>query len=117
MNLAGVHTERGELDEALAAAREGLALLKDEGIAWHILDHVALRAAAAGEFVNAARIASFADADYAANETSRQPIQARARDQLQVLLGEKLAPDELEHLSAEEAKMAEDEVFRMALED
>ena len=44
-NLAGVYTERGELAEALAAAREGLPLCEEAGEAWITLDHLALRAA------------------------------------------------------------------------
>ena len=34
INLAGVRTERRELDEALAAAREGLPLLQEAAFAW-----------------------------------------------------------------------------------
>ena len=33
-NLAGVHIERGELDDAFVAASEGLPLLKEAGFAW-----------------------------------------------------------------------------------
>lgn len=116
LNLAGVHIERGELDEALVHVREGMQVLKDEGCAWQVLDHVALRAAAVGKFVNATRIAGFADAANVANGTSRQPNQARARTRLQLLLSEKLAPDELERLLAEGANLVEDDVYRMALE-
>ena len=103
-NLAGVRTERGELDEALAAAREGLPLLHDAGMAWSVLDHLALRAALAGKVANAARIAGFADSICAAKESPRQPNEARARTRLQALLREKLATDELERLLAEGAR-------------
>ena len=116
-NLAGVLTERGNLDEALAAAREGLPLAKDGGHTWYFIDHVGLRAALAGKVANAARLAGFADSAFAAKESSRQPNEARARDRLQVLLGEKLASDELERLLAEGAKMSEDEACRLALEE
>src|SRR3981081_726334 len=43
-SLAGVHTERGEIQEALNVAREGLPLLKEAGWVWEFADHVALRA-------------------------------------------------------------------------
>jgi hypothetical protein len=115
--LAGVHAERGELDEALEAAREALPLLRDQGNAWVLLDHVALRAAAAGKFRNAAQIAGYADAANAANETSRQPNEARARDRLQKILSGKLTHQELERLFVEGAKLSEDEVCRIALEE
>ena len=95
INLAGVRTERGELDEALAAAREGLPLLQEAGYAWNVLDHLALRAALAGKPANAARIAGYADSIYTAEEATRQPNEARARERLQALLHEKLDTDEL----------------------
>ena len=108
-NLAGVHTERGEIIEALAAAQEGLPLRDEAGLAWVTLDHLALRAALAGKLANAARLIGFADSTYKAKATSRQPNEARANDRLHALLCEKLVPDELERLLAEGAKMSEDE--------
>lgn len=116
-NLAGVHTERGELDEALATAREGLPLLKDGGFAWCQLDHLALRAALAGRVANAVRVAGFTDSTFAAKETPRQPNEARARDRLQTLLREKLTPSDFERLLAEGAKTSEEEACRLVLED
>jgi predicted ATPase/DNA-binding winged helix-turn-helix (wHTH) protein len=116
-NLAGVHTERGELVEALAAAQEGLPLREEAGLAWVTLDHLALRAALDGKLATACRLAAFADSTYKAKETSRQPNEARAHGRLQALLREKLAPDELERLLAEGAKMREDEACRLALEE
>ncbi len=116
-NLAGVLTERGDLDEALVAAREGLPLLSDKGYTWIFVDHVALRAALAGKMATAARVAGYADSTFAAKETSRQPNEARARARLQALLHEKFAADELERLRTEGATMSEDEAWRMALEE
>jgi hypothetical protein len=116
-NLAGVHTERGELAEALAAAREGLPMCKEAGHAWNKLDYLALRAALAGNVGNAARLAGYADSAVVAKESPRQPNEARARAGLQALLREKLHPDELERLLAEGAKMSEDEACRLALEE
>src|SRR5207342_3456499 len=109
-------TERGELEEALAAAREGLPLLHDAGIAWNVLDHLALRAALAAKFVDAARLAGFVDSAHTAKEAVRQPNEARARNRLHALLREKLCPDELARLLAEGAKMTEDDACRLALE-
>ncbi len=89
-NLAGLFTERGELEEALAAAREGLPLIRDGGYVWLFADHFALRAALAGNLVNAARIAGYADAERAKKGAPREPNEARARERLWVLLREKL---------------------------
>jgi predicted ATPase/DNA-binding winged helix-turn-helix (wHTH) protein len=116
-NLAGIHTERMELDDALAAAREGLPLRKEQGYAWGALDHLALRAALAGKVTNAARIAGYADATCAAKQAPRQANEVRARGKLQTLLQTRLAPEELAHLLAEGATMSEDQACAMALED
>jgi predicted ATPase/DNA-binding winged helix-turn-helix (wHTH) protein len=116
-NLAGVYTERGEPGEALAAAQEGLPLLKEVGMVWYSLDHLALRAALTGNFANAARLAGFADSGHIERKVSRQPNEARAHARLQALLREKLALDELERLLAEGAKLTQDEACRMALEE
>jgi tetratricopeptide (TPR) repeat protein len=104
INLAGVRTERGELDEALAAAREGLPLLQEAGYAWNVLDHPA-------------RIEGYADSIHTAKESTRQPNEARARERLRALLHEMLAPDELQRLLAEGAKFSEDDACRVSLEE
>ena len=117
MNLAGILTERGQLDEALAAAREGLPLLKEMDWAWSHLDHVALRAALAGKLTNAARLAGFADSANATKKTSRQPNEARARNNLHKLLREKFATEELARLLHEGATMSEEEACSRALEE
>jgi predicted ATPase/DNA-binding winged helix-turn-helix (wHTH) protein len=116
-NLASVRTERGELDEALAAAREGLPLLAEVGgLAWKFMDHLASRAALVGRIADAARLAGFADSAHAARGAAREPNEARARERLQRLLREKLESDALERLRAEGANMSEEEACRLALE-
>jgi len=115
-NLAGIHTERMELDEALEAACEGLPLRKEAGFFWCALDHVALRAALTGKLANAARLCGYADSAFAARHSSRQPNEARARTRLQTLLRENFVPDQLDRLFAEGAKMSEDEAGALALQ-
>lgn len=116
-NLSGVLTERGQLNEALVAAREGLPLVKDIGCAWINMDHFALRAALAGKIANAARLAGYVDSAHVTKETSRGPNEARACERLRALLHEKLVTDELQRLLAEGAKMSEDEACQLALEE
>ncbi len=117
-NLAGVLTERGELDKALAAQREGLPLLiGGGGLAWRFMDHLALRGALAGKFADAARLVGFGDAVRTANESVREPNEARAHARLHALLREKLAPDQLERLLTEGAQMNEDEACALALQE
>jgi predicted ATPase/DNA-binding winged helix-turn-helix (wHTH) protein len=115
-NLAGILTERGDLSEALSAAKEGLPLVKADGSGWIFGDHVALRAALAGRLREAARVAGYSDAAWAAKKASRQPNEARARDRLHSLLREKVSTDDLARFLAEGAKMSEDEAWRLALE-
>lgn len=116
-NLAGVLTERGEPDEALAAFREGLPLLIDAGVAWIFADHLALRAALAGRSADAARVAGFSDSVRTAKQAAREPNEARAHERLQALLRARFPPEQLERLMAEGAKMSEDEACRLALEE
>ena len=115
-NLAGVHTERGELDDALAAAREGLPLLVEGGFAWSHLDHLALRAALAGKLADAARVVGFADAAFEGRNIARQPNEARSRERLQRLLQEGLGPDVLARLTGEGAALTEESAVKLALE-
>ncbi|MET0918407.1 MAG: winged helix-turn-helix domain-containing protein [Burkholderiales bacterium] len=117
INLAGVRTERRELDEALAAAREGLPLLQEAAYAWQALDHLALRAALADKPANAARIAGYADSMHLGKESTRQPNEARARARLQALLHEKFDAEELQRLLAEGANLTDDEACRVSLEE
>jgi len=116
-NLAGVYVERGDLDKALVAAREGLPLCKEAGSTWNTLDHLALRVALMGKVADAGRLAGYMDSTFAAKGQPRQPNEARARDRLQALLLEKLHPDELERMLGEGANMGEEEAVRLALED
>ena len=116
-SLAGVLTEMGKLDEALVTAREGLPLVAEGGSAWIFSDSLALRAGLAGKLSAAARLAGFADHIFVVKQATRHPIDLRHRKKLHALLREKFAPDELEGLLAEGAKLSEDEACRLALED
>jgi predicted ATPase/DNA-binding winged helix-turn-helix (wHTH) protein len=115
-NLAGVLIERGQLDEAMVAAREGLPLLKGAGHVWYLLDYLALRAALIGHHAEAARMVGYADAIYLASQISRQPNEARARARLQALLHERLGCAEVARLLADGATLSEDEACRIALD-
>ncbi len=115
-NLAGVHTERGELHEALAAAREGLPLRREMD-ALSTLDHLSLRAALTGRIANAVRIAGYTDCAFAAKQSRRQPNEARSLARLTALMAEEFVPGELKRLVAEGATMSEGDAIRLALEE
>jgi non-specific serine/threonine protein kinase len=117
LNLAGVLTEMGEVDAALAAAREGIPLQLDRGRSWVFMDHLALRSALAGNTRSSARLAGYADALVTAKQAPREPNEARAYSRVQALLREQLDVAELERLLAEGARMTELEACRLALED
>ena len=114
--LAAVHSERGELEAARAAASEGVPMLHEAGQVWLLSDHIALLAARDGRVVSAARLAGYADASHTAKGSMRQINEARARDRLQQLLQQSVGADELERLVAEGATMSEDAACAMALE-
>lgn len=113
-HLAAVLTERGDIAAALEAAREGVPMLAETGNAWRLTDHLALLAALAGRIDAAARVAGFADASFGARQP-RESNEARARERLGRLLGEKLAPAAREQLLAEGAALSEEEACRLAL--
>lgn len=114
-NLAGVLIERGDFDEALVAAREGLELRKATGYAWGALDHLALRAALIGRLADAARIAGYVDAMFAARVVVRQANEARARARLDRLLHDRFDASEGARMMAEGAAMTEEDACRLAL--
>lgn len=116
-HLAGVLTERGEITSALEAAGEALPMLGDMGNAWRLMDHFALLAALAGKIETAARFAGYADASFAAKQPVRESNEARAHARLHLLLRERLTLAELETLLTAGAKMNEDDVCRMTLQD
>ncbi len=114
--MAALHSERGELEAARAAASEGVPMLHEAGQIWLLADHIALLAARGGRTAIAARLAGYADAAHAAKGSRRQVNEARARDQLQELLQQSLGAGELERLVAEGATMSEDTACSLALE-
>jgi predicted ATPase len=116
--LAGVLSDRGDLDGALAAAQESVSLMEqDDGDdAWNVMDYFALRAARAGKTENAARMAGYADACFTAKQASREPNEARTRAALAILLRERLASAKLEALVGEGARLTEREACRLAVE-
>src|SRR5262249_31571210 len=114
-NLAGVLVERGDFEEALIAAREGLELRMAAGYAWEALDHLALRAALVRRWADAGRLAGYVDAVFAAMGVVRQANEARARERLDRLLRDQLDDSERARLMAEGAGMNEEDACRLAL--
>jgi hypothetical protein len=115
MNLAGMLTEKNELDASLAAAREGLPLLIADGSAWSFSGYGAVRAGREGKFAKAALLAGYADHAHAANGGKLSAFEAPIYERLRALLRDKLSATELQRLLDEGAKLSEDEACRLAL--
>jgi predicted ATPase/class 3 adenylate cyclase len=116
-NLAGALTEHGDFGEARFAAREALPLLREDQTAWLWFDHFALLAAAGGRIDDAARLAGCGDAMLVMHGRIRQPNEMRARHSLELMLAEKLRPDERARLIGDGASLSEDEAYRIVVLD
>ena len=114
-NLAGVLVERGDFQEALSVAREGIELRKAGGDTSGALDHLALRAALVGRLADAARLAGYVDAAFPTIGSPRQTNEARARARLDRLLRDQISDEECAKLMAEGATMTEEDACRLAL--
>jgi tetratricopeptide (TPR) repeat protein len=115
-NLAGVLTELGSLDEAIAATREAMPLLREGGFAWLLMDHFALLAALTGSLENAARLVGYADSRFAKRNAQRQANEARAHERLCRLLEQGLHGEELTGLLLEGAELDDESACRLAAE-
>ena len=113
-NLAGVLVERGDFDEALAAAQEGFELRKAGGDTTGALDHLALRAALVGRLTDAARLTGYVDALFTVRGIVRQINEARARARLERLLQHRLSGEERVQLMTDGATITEEDACRLA---
>ena len=115
--LAGGLTARGDLDEALAVAREAAPLLRDHGLLFFLFDHLALRAGLAGRTRDAALLAGYADAIYRFSARPRESVVRQAIERLNLLLHEALPADEITTLAQLGAQLSEDQALTLALGD
>jgi predicted ATPase len=116
--LAGFLLASGEAEGARAAAREALRLHLALGRvhrAAECIEHLALAAAITADIEDAARLAGFGTAYYAAAGRVREPIEQKGRDRLQTLLHAGLAAPDLARLMAKGAAMNQDEAAAIAL--
>jgi hypothetical protein len=80
-NLCAALLRSDLLDEAEAAGREALVLMRREGHAAWLFDHFALLAARRDDACRAARLAGYADASRERTQSVREPIEAQALDE------------------------------------
>jgi len=116
LNLIGVLVEKGEIDEALQLARAAVPFRVEHNVAWQTMDHMALRAALAGRYDAAARLAGYTDARYADKGLPRQPNEQRARARAEELLGQRYSAEELPALLAAGAALTDAGACELALQ-
>jgi len=113
--LSAALTVRGDLDEALAVAREAAPLLRDQRELFWLFDQLALRSALAGLLTDAALLAGYAEAIRKENSHPRWPIAQRASDRLDQLLKCGLPDEEVQRLKGVGARLSEDQAVVLAL--
>jgi len=114
-NLSVALMSDGQLDEALAIAREALPLLQQSDRLLIYLDDFALLAFKRGRIAEAAQVLGRAEAEYAMVTNEREPLEQRARDTLLVLLQKALTPEELDRLMKKGASLNNDQAAHIAL--
>ena len=116
-NLSAALTELGQLDEALAVARECVPIKIRDGSLWIRLDAFALLAFKRGRIREAALTLGCVEATYTKRGHPRQPNEQRARDQVMVALQQKLPKSVLKQLLLEGASLSDQEAAQIALAD
>jgi len=113
--LAGALTARGDLNEALIAAREAAPLLRDFGRLFWLFDHLALRAVLGGRAKDAALIAGYSNAVYEKFGRTREPMGCHAMERTALLLHDALTDEEIAQLRRLGAQLSEDQIMTIAL--
>jgi predicted ATPase/DNA-binding winged helix-turn-helix (wHTH) protein len=113
--MSGILTELGELDEALAVAREAVPLCRDDDYLYWLFPHLALRIAKSERPDDAARLLGYAN-HIIGNDEARHGInERRAIAALQVLLRRTMTPDRIERMEAAGHCLREDQAIALAL--
>jgi predicted ATPase/DNA-binding winged helix-turn-helix (wHTH) protein len=113
-SLAGMLTARGDIDEALAYAREAMPICREaEYVDW-LYPHLAMRAAKAGRLEDAARLWGYADR-LAKTGSVWQIHEQQAVEALSALLHAAVAPARMEELVAAGWHLGEEQAIAIAL--
>lgn len=114
---AFIQIEQGNCAEALIVLREFVSVLREMVRREYLFDHLAARLAKTGHVDSAARVAGAADLISHGMGEFRAPPEQRAYDSTMVILRAKLLGAELERLMAEGARMSEENIFALAVEE
>ncbi|MEI9985870.1 MAG: hypothetical protein WDN69_23410 [Aliidongia sp.] len=107
-------TARGDLDAALAMAREAVPLCREDGYVDWLFPHLALRVAKAGRSEDAARLWGYADR-IAESGTTWQINSQNALDALAALLAQVMDSARIDMLMAAGRHLGEEEAVALAL--
>ncbi|HEX4077386.1 MAG TPA: winged helix-turn-helix domain-containing protein [Rhizomicrobium sp.] len=113
--VAAALTARGDLMDALNAAREATPFLREEGLLFWLFDHLALRAALAGRARDAVLIAAYANAIHHKSGRAREPMARRAVERTRLLLREALPEEQIAELDRLGTQLSEDQAIAIAL--
>lgn len=108
--LVAARLGRGELQQAAAAARDSIVLLRRSGIFVSYCDVHAWLLAALGQYADAALILGCADEFHRTNETTRDSVKRLARREAMNKLANSLSAERLEEILQEGARGDEDTV-------
>lgn len=118
MNSAAYHVWSGNIAEARASAREGIALVRELQMLQDLVFGVQFLAsvsAASGDHVRAARLLGFVDARLLQMDESRQLTEKMLYDRLMASLREQANEEEIATLLAEGSNLSEEEAIEEAL--
>jgi predicted ATPase/DNA-binding winged helix-turn-helix (wHTH) protein len=113
-SLLGMFTTRGDLDQALAAARVAVPLCREDDYLYWLLPHLALRVAKAGRMEDAGQILAYAE-HVISDGAAWQPNDKTAIAALTSLLHQAVSPSGLAELMREGRELSEEEAIALAL--
>lgn len=113
--LTAALVARGDLRDALTAAREAAPLLRDDGRLFWLFDHLGLCAALQGRPRDAALVAGYANAVHQKFGRPREPMGSNAMERTISLLRDALPDQEVADLRQLGARLSEDQAITIAL--
>jgi predicted ATPase len=115
MNLCGVYTQLDRLDDALTCARKVAPARKSGHLVMFCIDHVALLACKRGKLEVGAHLVAQADAHQRQTGFEREVTEARARQQIEMILRAVFSDVQLKQLFAEGEAMTFAETLEASL--
>jgi predicted ATPase/DNA-binding winged helix-turn-helix (wHTH) protein len=116
-NLTSAMIEQGRLDEAAAIARETVPLMREYGLLFRFMDHLALLAGLRGRHRQAALLLGHANAVYAGLGRTRRDREILAHERLSQLLDAALGSPERDQLIRDGGVLTSDQALALAADE